>query len=234
MARYSLVLLDNDGTLMDFKRAQNHALSEMLKALGLPGGPDILKVYDKINTMVWEEFERGELTKPQLQDKRFRLLAQHLGVGHLTPREMNEAYADQLALCTFSEPGAEELLQRLYGKCTLAMITNGVERVQTSRYERSFLKKYIPHLFVSEALGSQKPTAEYFDQVFALLGEGVRREDAIILGDSLTADILGGRNAGVDTCWYNPKGLPGDPDIRPTYEIRTLDAFADLILGEDL
>ena len=72
------------------------------------------------------------------------------------------------------------------------------------------------------------------DQVFALLGEGVRREDAIILGDSLTADILGGRNAGVDTCWYNPKGLPGDPDIRPTYEIRTLDAFADLILGEDL
>ena len=60
MARYSLVLLDNDGTLMDFKRAQNHALSEMLKALGLPGGPDILKVYDKINTMVWEEFERGE------------------------------------------------------------------------------------------------------------------------------------------------------------------------------
>ncbi|MBE5780712.1 MAG: noncanonical pyrimidine nucleotidase, YjjG family [Clostridiales bacterium] len=231
MAKYPLVLLDNDGTLMDFKQAQAHALFTMLEQFGLETGPEVLSAYDAINNSVWEEFERGEITKPQLQDKRFVLLAEHLGKKDLDPKEMNLAYTAALGMCTFEEPGAVDLLKALYGKCTLAVITNGIERVQNSRYNRSFLKDYIPYLFVSEAMGAQKPSKDYFDKVFDILKD-FDRSDAIILGDSLTADMAGGKNAGVATCWYNPKGLKNNTDVVPTYEIKELSEFLPIVFGE--
>ena len=76
-------------------------------------------------------------------------------------------------------------------------------------------------IFVSEDAGSQKPQKEYFDYCFSRI-PGIRPSQTLLVGDSLQSDILGGKQAGTDTCWYNPGRLPGRADIRPDYEIRAL------------
>jgi len=80
-------------------------------------------------------------------------------------------------------------------------------------------------------MGAQKPSKDYFDKVFDILKD-FDRSDAIILGDSLTADMAGGKNAGVATCWYNPKGLKNNTDVVPTYEIKELSEFLPIVFGE--
>ncbi|MFR8531450.1 MAG: HAD-IA family hydrolase, partial [Anaeromassilibacillus sp.] len=139
-----------------------------------------------------------------------------------------DEYQEELGRGAFLLPGAEEVCAYCARFCDLYIVTNGVSRTQYSRLHDSGLDRYMKGIFVSEDAGYQKPMKEYFDYVFARI-PGFQAEKTLIVGDSLSSDIRGGNNAGIDTCWYCPDGgqMPGD--VRVNYTIRRLEELKDLI-----
>ncbi|WP_195282480.1 YjjG family noncanonical pyrimidine nucleotidase [Harryflintia acetispora] len=229
MPRYDILLLDADGTLFDFERAEREALFAALRARGIVPGERHLAAYREINEGLWRRFERGELQKEELLRLRFSLYFEEMGIGE-EPRRFNEEYLDELKKGAFLLPGAQELCERLHGCCRLCLATNGVSRVQRGRLRRSSIAPFIHDLFVSEDLGAQKPQAAYFDRVFARLGRPPR-ERVIILGDSLTSDMRGGVDYGIATCWLN-FGRHRAPGLPVTYQIHALEEFVPIVLDE--
>lgn len=227
MKPYRYLLFDADGTLFDFDRAEGEALRQTLRAHGLPWSDQTRSLYREINQNLWQEFEKGLIDKARLQSERFRRLLQQVPLTG-DPEQINRSYLAELGRCGFLFNGAEAVCRGLSANYHLAIITNGIASVQYARFNRSPLSAFISDLFISEKIGYQKPQAEFFDYVLHALQISDRRS-ALVIGDSLTADILGGINAGLDTCWFNPRHLPPDSQIRPTYEIDRLEALRPLL-----
>ena len=227
--RYDTVLFDADNTLFDFDAAEAQALDLTLEAYGYPVDGRSRDCYLTVNRDLWERFDRGEVKREWLVVERFAALQRSLG-GHHDPAEMNAFYLSRLAEAGCLLPGAEELCRALVPSCTLAIVTNGVASAQRGRFARSPLKALIPWLFISEEVGYQKPQRQFFDAVLSAMSLPPSAR-IVVVGDSLTADILGAVNAGLDSIWYNPNGLPGRPDIVPTFEARSFDQVFHLIVG---
>lgn len=227
MKPYRYLLFDADGTLFDFDRAETEALRQALHLHALPWSGRARDLYRDINQSLWQEFELGMVTKERLQIERFRRLLEQVPLSG-DPEVINASYVKELGRCGFLYDGAEDICRRLADHYKLAIITNGIAGVQYPRFEKSPLAAIISDLFISEEIGYQKPQTEFFTHVLDALQIEDRRH-ALVIGDSLTADILGGINAGIDTCWYNPRHLPQDSLIRPTYEIDRLEALITLL-----
>lgn len=225
---FQTVLMDADGTLFDFHAAQRQALQNTLSAYALPFSEETLTLYDTLNEGLWRQLERGEITREQLLGCRFQLLFERLGVAVDSAR-FNEDYLLALAEGAFLLPGALELCRQLHGCRRLYLATNGVQAVQEKRLRLSALAPYIDDIFVSEDIGFTKPDPRYFDGVFRRLGNP-SRESAIMLGDSLGADILGAAKSGIASCWFCPdRGI--QPDIvQPDYRITQLEEFLPIVL----
>lgn len=226
---YDTVLFDADNTLFDFDAAEAQALDLTLAHYGYPVDDRSRSCYLAVNRDLWARFDKGEVKREWLVVERFAALQRALG-GHRDPAEMNAFYLSRLAEAGCLLPGAEELCRRLAPSCTLAIVTNGVASAQRGRFDRSPLKALIPWLFISEEVGYQKPQRQFFDAVLSAMSLPPSAR-VVVVGDSLAADILGAVNAGLDSIWYNPHGLPGRPDIAPTFEARTFDQISRLILG---
>lgn len=227
--QYDVVLFDADNTLFDFDAAEAQALDLTLAEYGYPVDDKSRNCYLAVNRDLWARFDRGKVKREWLVVERFAALQRALG-GHHDPSEMNTFYLARLAEAGCLLPGAEALCRRLAPSCTLAIVTNGVASAQRGRFDRSPLKSLIPWLFISEEVGYQKPQRQFFDAVLSAMSLPSSAR-VVVVGDSLTADILGASNAGLDSIWYNPHGLPGRPDIVPTFEARTFDQISGLILG---
>ncbi len=221
MRRYSVYLLDADETLFDFRRAEREALRKVFAAHGFPFGEAVLEQYREINEALWRVLERGETTKDQLQVERFVCLFRQLGQAADPERVGREEYPDALAEGNFLLPDALDTCRELSRTATLYLTTNGITRVQKRRLRESELAPYITGIFVSEEAGAAKPQKAYFDYVFSKIGLKDRSQ-ALIVGDSLTSDIAGGVNAGIDSCWLNPEEKPCSSNVAPTWEIRSL------------
>lgn len=228
MPRYDYILFDADNTLFDFDQAEHRALCQVLTAWGYPADGETCAKYYAVNRDLWARFDRGEVTKEFLVVERFAVLMRALG-GSGDPAALNRAYIARLGEGADLLPGAEELCRTLAGHCTLAIITNGVSAAQHGRFERSPLREIIPYLFISEELGCQKPQREFFEIV---LREMQIKDPAraVVVGDNLRSDIGGGRNAGLDTIWYNPGHAPAAPDQAPTWEVDSFSAIAHILL----
>ena len=120
------------------------------------------------------------------------------------------------------------MLEELTKKYSLYLVTNGITNVQTRRIASAGLEKYFKGIFISEEIGHDKPSREYFEYCFEHM-ENFTKDRAIIIGDSLSSDILGGINAGIRTVWFNPKGEPKNPEIPADYEITHLDQVKTLL-----
>ncbi len=227
--RYDVVLFDADNTLFDFDAAEAQALDLTLAEYGYPVDDKSRNCYLAVNRDLWARFDRGEVKREWLVVERFAALQRALG-GHHDPAEMNTFYLARLAEAGCLLPGAEALCRALVPTCTLAIVTNGVASAQRGRFDRSPLKELIPWLFISEEVGYQKPQRQFFDAVLSAMSLPPSAR-IVVVGDSLTADILGAVNAGLDSIWYNPNGLPGSPDIVPTFEARSFDQVLHLIVG---
>ena len=229
MPHYDIVFLDADNTLFDFDAAEHAALLKAAEERGYPLTPQMEGAYQQINGALWTAFDRGEVTQDFLVVERFRLLVERLG-GKDDPERFNADYLTYLGEGSTLLPGAEALCHDLHAAgCRLALATNGVGRVQHARLNGSPLAPYLKGVFISEELGAQKPQAAFFDQAFA--GMNVTdKSRCVMVGDGLGSDILGGIQAGIDTIWYNPKGLPLRPDITPTHTVTTFDRMRTLIL----
>jgi len=232
MARYETVLFDADNTLFDFDRAEHEALCRVLAQRGYPADEAALACYLGINRELWRQFDRGEITREFLGAERFRRFMAQMGGGH-DPEQFNRDYLDALAQGSQLLPGAEALCRRLAARCRLVIVTNGMTRAQTGRVEGSSIRDCISGLFISEAMGCQKPQREFYERVYAALGlTEAELPRTVMVGDSLTSDILGGIHGGIDTIWYNPKHLPADPQIRPTWEAADFQAIERILLAD--
>ncbi|MZL69053.1 MULTISPECIES: YjjG family noncanonical pyrimidine nucleotidase [Eubacteriales] len=229
MSKYRFVLLDADNTLLDFDRAEEIALQTAFARWEVPLTEAVRARYQVINSRLWEQFERGEVSKEKLQSQRFDELFAELGLPH-SGADFNRTYMDALGEQGCSIPGAADVCRRLAQLCPLYLVTNGVSRTQHRRLQGSDITPYIADVFVSEDTGYQKPQKEYFDYVAAHI-PGFDRAAALLVGDSLTSDMMGGQNAGIDTCWYNPGGKPNALGVPITYEIARLEELPALVAG---
>lgn len=230
MANYSFILLDADRTLFDFDRAEEEAILKTFEHFGWTADDKTVADYRACNHAVWAEYERGEITQPQLQLKRFAMLLAQYDLD-ADIEEINRVYVENLAKGAYLLPGAEELCRALSKEAKLYMVTNGVAYTQHERFSRSALVPYFEDVFISAEVGFQKPQKEYFDYVFSHI-PGFSKEKALLVGDSIAADILGGIQAGMPTCWYNPGKIQPKEDLPIEYEIRELSELLPIVLED--
>ncbi len=227
---YRYLLFDADGTLFDFDSAETWAFDATCKELGIEPTEQKLLDYKEANRQVWKEFELGTIDIDRLQTERFArfFLAQGIDAD---PFKAGRRFADYLSLAGQLYPETIPLLEELQERgYRLSLITNGISKVQHGRLDSSKTKNYFDVICISEEVGVQKPKKEFFDTFFDLANlKETDKRHCLVIGDSLSSDILGGNNAGIDTCWYNPAGKSGDPDIQPTYEIGLLQELLTLL-----
>lgn len=215
-----VVLLDMDDTILDFHRAEAAAIEKTFRQLDIEPTRQIIERYSEINRERWELLERKLITREEVLRGRFSILFDELELSR-DPMRAQELYERLLGVGHYFMPGAEAMLEALYGKYRLFICSNGTASVQAGRIESAGIAHYFEKIFVSEKIGCDKPGTEYFDACFREI-PGLERDRTIIIGDSLTSDILGGINAGIITCRYNPRGRAGREDIVPDHEIREL------------
>ncbi len=223
------VLLDLDDTIFDFHKAEGIALSRTLAEMGVMVTGGILERYSEINRDRWQRLERGELTRDEVLVSRFELLYAELGLD-ASPEKTQALYEKYLSIGHHFLPGAEKMLDDLYGRYRLYLASNGTACVQEGRIASAGIARYFEDMFISQHIGYDKPSADFFRVAFARISD-FSRDETLIVGDSLTSDIRGGNNAGIRTVWYNPKGLPHIDGIQVNYEIRDLSELAPLLIG---
>lgn len=238
MKRYRFLLFDADKTLLDFDTDMLHAFQATYEACfgsQRPYSPALLEQYEACNDQWWKKLERGECTKPQLFAGRFQDFLQETGLTG-QPEEINRLYFENLAQGGALLPGALELVRDLSGAYQLYIVTNGNAVSQMSRLERSGLLPYVQDVFVSEDAGAAKPDVRYFDYAFSRI-PGFEKERALLIGDSLTSDMLGAQNAGIDSMWYCPQALRYYPEweeeakkLSITYQVGSFEAIRGMLL----
>ncbi len=221
------ILIDIDDTLLDFGWAERNAISQSYRDYGIDPSEENLARYSAINISQWEAMERGELNREQVLIRRHEIFFKELGV-EIPLQEFEDHYRRLLGVGHCFIRGAEALLEYLFPKYDLYIASNGVAETQYSRMASAGIGRYFKEVFISETTGSHKPEKEYFDYCFARMRD-FDPAKTLIIGDSLTSDILGGLKAGIQTCWFNPKDKAGRPDIVPHYEIRSLEEVKKIL-----
>ncbi len=227
--RYDIVLWDIDNTLLDFNEAQSRCIRECMARRGRNVGDVEIALYDRINRKYWEMLERGEVTKRKLEEGRFRDFLAGLKAEHMDALQLNDEYEESLGHVAVHIDGSPEICRLLHewGVRQYA-VTNGTASVQRSKIGISGLDRYLEELFISEELGAVKPQKEFFGQCAARIPD-YSEERTLIIGDSLTSDMLGGHNAGIDCCWYNPMHIPRAVSFPVRYEIAHLSEVAEIV-----
>ena len=222
MRKYEVLFFDADGTLYDFERTEKYALRKTFEDFSLNYSEEkLLPVFKKVNLAIWKEFERNEISADELKPERFRRFFKEINLTGIDEKKFGLKYLENLSENNELLPGAKELIEELHGKFKLAIITNGLTLVQRKRLYDSVLTKYWDAIIISEEVGKTKPNKE----IFEIAMKKVNCEDktkALMIGDKLTSDILGGINFGIDTCWINFEKKQNNSEIKPTYEINKL------------
>ena len=226
---YDWIFFDADGTLFDYDAGEAAALRGALESCGLPFDAAIGARYSEINDAIWREFELGEISQERLKTERFERLFAELDVQS-DAVVFSRRYLEILAAQTTLLDGAEGVLRDLAGRVEMLLITNGLAEVQQPRFAASSIRDCFSEIVISGEIGLAKPDRAIFDHAFARIGDPPR-DRVLMVGDNLGSDILGGVNAGLDTCWYNPKGATNGHDVEPTYEIRELRKIFDILVG---
>lgn len=219
-----ILLIDIDDTLLNFRLGERVAITETLHHFGLPDTEETINYYISVNLELWRAFERGEITKPRLLMERFERFFEKIGVDGLDSSEFNDFYFGRLRnQCEYMD-GADEFLDKISRYYRIFLVTNGTADIQFNRLKLSGLGERVEDVFISELLGAKKPDKEYFDIVARSI-KGFDKDDCVMVGDSLTSDILGGINYGIKTIWYNPRHIINSSNIIPDLDV---DNFEDL------
>lgn len=223
--KYKTLLFDVDDTLLDFQDAENQALHALFKEVEVELTPTIEQTYKILNHQRWKEYEKGNMTSTEVVNGRFGQLFEQFGYQVDSPA-MEKRYRYYLNQGHKLLGNSLEIIQDLSEKASLYVVTNGLIDTQFQRLTAAKLLPYFKDIFISEQAGHQKPKREFFDYAFARIPH-VNKEETVIIGDSLTSDIQGGKNAGIDTIWLSDQ--EGTSNIQPTYQIQTLDEIYQIL-----
>ena len=229
MAKYKYLLWDIDGTILNFELAERAAIRSLFDRFKLGECSDeMLMYYSQINKRYWQLMESGKIKKDKMLVERFIEFFSYKGINADIAAEFNKEY--QIALCdtiVFNDD-AINIIKHQKKTCKIIIVTNGTEVVQEKKLERSGLNDIVDNVFISELVGFEKPNIKFFEKV--ILEVGIKDlKETLIIGDSLTSDIQGGHNIGIDTCWYNPKNEENTTLLNPTYTIRNLHELENII-----
>lgn len=210
------VFLDMDGTLLDFYKSESVALSKVLQDFKIEATDEKIKLYSAINLSQWKRLEKGEIDRDRVLVGRFEIFFEQLGET-ADASQARRLYEKYLSQGHYFIDGAEDLLEILSKKYDLYIATNGTKKVQLSRIASSGIEKYFKDIFISEDLGCNKPDKLFFEKCFEKI-RSIDLSETVIIGDSLSSDILGGNNAGIKTVWFNPLHEENNKSLRIDFE----------------
>ncbi|KGR78998.1 YjjG family noncanonical pyrimidine nucleotidase [Ureibacillus manganicus] len=227
MKHYDIIFFDVDDTLFDFAKSEQAAFYNVFDQYNLVDNLALYKMrYKEISKVLWRDLENGKINLAELGSERFRrLFVEH--ELNFDASSFNQEYLKFLGEQSHLIQGAEKVIKGLSHK-RLAIITNGFAHVQTARINNSPLKDAFEHIIISESTGFQKPQREIFDYAFDKL-QITDKAGVLMVGDSLTSDMQGGINYGIDTCYFNPAHKENHTSVKPTYEIDHLEKLLELI-----
>lgn len=226
--KYTTLLFDADNTLFDFDVAEADSLRNVCKTLGIEMDRQIFNLYHHINKKCWADFEKGKMPQEEIQFTRFSRFLKRLE-SDANPEEIGDLYLSGLATSKTLIAGAVEMLDQLKTiNFELVVITNGLKQVQRTHFEHTGLTDYFSEIIVSDEIGVSKPHTEFFDYTF----DKIEQEDkskVLIIGDGLSSDIKGGMNYGVDTLWFNKRGIELPKGFKPTYRMNRLEEIFEVL-----
>lgn len=226
--KYPYLLFDADDTLFDFPKASSQAFSTMCRRNRIPDSAETYQLYHEINLVLWEAFDRGEITKEFLTLERYVRFLKALELDR-DPAQCNTDYLEALGRTVYPLPYAEEVCRELVRRGhKLYIVTNAVASVQRSRLSVCPFGDVFTAAFISEEAAAAKPHKAYYDYVRRLVPE-ITPENTLVIGDSLSTDIRGANNAGLPCCWFNPGGKTAPEDLRIDYAITDLRQLLDIV-----
>jgi putative hydrolase of the HAD superfamily len=224
MLRYKHLFFDLDHTLWDYTSNSGEALVEMFSLLRLQevfkNSDNLVSTFSRYNEWVWNEYKNDRMTKNILRTRRFELSLEDFGVNDpVFASRMNDVFLSIMPYKTALIDGAWELLEYLESKkYSMYIVTNGFTNVQLEKLASSGLNKFISKMFSSEQIGYNKPKPQIFE--WALKSANARKQESLMIGDELVADVSGARKFGIDQVYFNPMRIPHSDEV--TYEIRSL------------
>ena len=214
------VLIDIDDTLLDFIKSAKCAIKTIFPLCGLEYTDNVGKTFQEINEELWRRIERREITKQEMYSLRWKTILEALNIQY-DGMEMEKLFRSTLSGIAEPVDNAYELLDYLHERYPLYAATNSSYEHQYKRLTQSDMLKYFKKIFVSEKMGALKPAKEFFDGCLKEMGD-ITPNEIVIIGDSLTADILGGKEYGLKTIWFNPNNLPEPKSLSPDHTVNSL------------
>jgi YjjG family noncanonical pyrimidine nucleotidase len=202
-------IFDLDQTLLDFHASECKALGIVLESNGLSFSDEIYQAFKAYNKSLWLDLEKGTITRPELFTKRFRYIFEQCegDATNLDPLKINDDFIQTMSVNGVLMDGALEFVRRVKESIPDSRIyiaSNGATINAKGRIASTGLDKYIEYLFISEDMGVTKPDAEFFDICLNRIAEP--GTSCIMIGDSLTSDMMGAKNASIDSVWFMPSG----------------------------
>ncbi|MFW2489070.1 noncanonical pyrimidine nucleotidase, YjjG family [Clostridium chromiireducens] len=224
--KYEVIIFDADETLFDFKKSEREAIKNSMNEFNINYDEKYhLDIYSKINSEIWKEFENGLITQEKLKIERFKRLSNKLNIK-FDETKFAMSYMKHLSNGSFLYDDSLNLVKNLSKDYKLIIITNGLKDVQHNRIRKSTISKYFDDIVISEEVKVAKPDSRIFELALNNINY-TNKDKVLIVGDSLTSDIQGGINFGIDTCWYNPNKIINQSNILPSYEIYSLIELID-------
>jgi len=229
--KYTTLLFDADNTLFDFDAAEASSLKAVCETLGVKMDRQTFNLYHHINKKCWADFEKGNLPQEEIQFTRFSRFLNRLE-SDADPIEIGNLYLSGLAKSKTLIEGTVEMLDRLKAmNLELVVITNGLKQVQRAHFEHTGLTKYFSEIIVSDEIGISKPHKAFFDYTFKKIKQKDKSK-VLIIGDGLSSDIKGGMKYGVDTLWFNKRGIELPKGYKPTYRMNRLEEIFGVLAEE--
>lgn len=217
---YTDILIDIDGTITNTKEVERYALEILFKKYNISYNENTVKEYSEINENLWLEFEKGNITKEKLRKKRFEILFERMKIC-VDINSISNEYFEIYSKTPIPFDNAIETIRYLSDKYTLYIISNGSTDVQYYKLDKMNITHLFKNIFLSEEIGYAKPDIRFFKYVYNKIVQK-DKDKILVVGDSISADISGGKQFGFDTCYVGDGNSPADFNISTLYKIKEI------------
>lgn len=220
--RYKKIIFDLDNTILDFSDTEEKSLKRVIEMYDLPYTKETVQTYKDINHGLWRKLEQGIITREELFSSRFALFLETFDIK-VDGKKVDAYFSEHLGEGYKMMEHAHELMTVLKNNgYKLYAGSNGVAKTQWQRMKGAGITHFFEEVFISEDIGVEKPDPHFFHHIFDTLNAHTK-EEFLMVGDSLTSDIKGANNAGIDSVWYNYAEVSVDAELaQSTYTITSL------------